>query len=120
MLVVEDDEQMRVLLTALLEQAGHRVRTAANGRAALAELDRQAPDLILLDAVMPVMDGPALVRQLKNREDTSHIPILIVSGHSEYALAATITLGAEGFLAKPFEADRLLELIEELTPRPSP
>lgn len=78
-LVVDDDPGILDLHSRLVEQTGHRVVTARNGREALARVDQQAPDLILLDLMMPEMDGFAVLDELRARESTRDIPVIILT-----------------------------------------
>jgi adenylate cyclase len=104
-LVVDDDALNRKLLVHLLEQQGHRARTAENGREAL-ELARAAPtDVVLLDIVMPELDGISVLEQLKSDRDLMHIPVIMISAIDELAsVVRCIEIGAEDYLQKPFDA----------------
>ena len=99
-LVVDDEETFMGIVTTLLEQEGHRVVPAPDGDAALAAIDRQSPDLIVLDLELPGMSGLELLNRLRPRVD---VPIIVVSGHdaeSERVLA--FDLGADDYVVKPF------------------
>ena len=75
-LIVDDEPQNRKLLEMLLQADGYATRSVANGKHALASIAQQAPDLILLDIMMPVLDGYTVARTLKAHAATSHIPII--------------------------------------------
>jgi DNA-binding response OmpR family regulator len=99
-LVVDDEETFVHLVRTLLEQEGHRVVPAADGDAALSAIEREAPDLIVLDLELPGMSGLELLSRLRPRVD---VPIIVVSGReaeSERVLA--FDLGADDYVVKPF------------------
>jgi CheY-like chemotaxis protein len=108
------------MLTSVLEQWGYQVRTAANGREAITELERKPADLVLLDAVMPEMDGAAFLQQRRQREVLSAVPTVVISGFPDYAIASTMGLGAEGFLSKPFGLEELMRTLQRMTAPRSP
>ena len=78
-LVVEDDPINRILLTTCLNQEGYTIRTAENGRQALDLLERKPFDLMLLDLLMPEMDGFEVLKWIKTRPGLQHLPIIVVS-----------------------------------------
>ena len=83
LLIVDDDVQIRSLLDALLQDQGYRTLTASSGEQALATVAQQPPDLILLDATMPGIDGYQVARRLKANPSTANIPIIMLSGQGE-------------------------------------
>ncbi len=102
-LIVEDDRINRALLSRHVERMGRRVAVAENGRQALDVLARDSCDLVLLDMMMPEMDGRELLARMKEREDLRSIPVVVISGLGEAETAAQcIAVGAEDFLTKPF------------------
>jgi CheY-like chemotaxis protein len=104
LLVVDDTVENRDLLQVLLQQQGHQVTAAASGLEALDLLARQPFDLILLDVMMPVMDGFAVLERLKAHESWRHIPVLMVSALDRLdAVVNCIAQGAEDYLIKPFD-----------------
>src|SRR5437868_10548242 len=111
-LVVDDDPDILQTLALCLSTEGYRVLMASNGREALDVLDREKPAIILLDLMMPVMDGWQFVHELdaRGRRD---VPLLILSadravqGHAQ-------KLRASGHLAKPFDLDELLGKVQQL------
>lgn len=114
-LVVEDDEQLRSWLRKLLESKGYSVLEAGDGNKALAWINRERPDLIVLDIYLPDRDGLETLLQLRKGGQT--FKVLAISGkfdagHSTDALA--IILGACETLAKPFAASVFLERVERL------
>ena len=112
-LVIDDDAIMRRLLTALLEQMGHSVCTAADGEAGLREVGTVRPQLVILDMNMPRLDGYEVARRLKRDANLRQIPILALTGQIEiedYQKARAA--GCDGFLAKPVDPDRLREKLD--------
>jgi CheY-like chemotaxis protein len=104
-LVVDDEKQNRDLLRDLLEAHGYQVATAANGVQALEKVAKNPPDVVLLDLMMPQMDGFEVCRRLKAARDTAHIPILIVTALSERKERMMgIAAGANDFLNKPIDS----------------
>jgi class 3 adenylate cyclase len=101
-LVVDDNEENRQLLARRLVRDGHQVLTAAGGREAMALLQREPVDLVLLDVMMPDLDGPAVLARLKQDPERRHIPVLMISALDETAsVVRSIELGAEDYLPKP-------------------
>lgn len=108
-LVVDDDEKNVKLLQALLMPRGYTVATASNGQEALQQVAAEAPDLILLDVMMPILNGFEVCLRLKNDPDTRLIPIVIMTalGQVEERIQG-IEAGADDFLTKPVHRDELL------------
>jgi adenylate cyclase len=103
-LVVDDDEGNRDVLSRRLSREGYAVSVAADGSAALAALASAPVDLVLLDVMMPGMDGYEVLTQLKARPELRSIPVLMISALDEIAsVVRCIELGAEDYLAKPFD-----------------
>ncbi|NOK63116.1 MAG: Adenylate cyclase [Chloroflexi bacterium AL-W] len=103
-LVVDDEIAIVELLSRFLTREGHQVITATNGVEALEKVRQHPPDLILLDVVMPGMDGFTLCQQLKENEETALIPITMLTGQDDYGYRTRgIESGADDFLSKPFE-----------------
>jgi CheY-like chemotaxis protein len=117
-LVVDDDPDILEALSEILESEGFGVRRARNGREALDSLGAQLPGLILLDLMMPVMDGWEFVEQIRPRRDWAEIPVIVLSADRNVSSKAR-SLGAVGYLAKPFELRELLELVRSSIPGPS-
>ncbi len=101
-LVVDDSPTMRAMLCDILTDQGYRVRQAENGMMALDEVSKSRPDLILLDVMMPELDGYAVCRAL--REDKEYLPILMITAKGDpQDLVQGIESGADDYIAKPFE-----------------
>jgi CheY-like chemotaxis protein len=111
-LVVDDDDCIRGALQALLEDEGYRVLAAENGLEALAVCGEGLPSLIVLDLMMPKMDGVTFMEALR-RGHPSIPPVLVLSA-SQRAPQQVAQLGVEGYLAKPFDLDELLHAVERL------
>ncbi len=114
-LVVEDEARLRELLRLYLERAGYEVREAADGRAALDAVDEDPPDLLVVDLMLPKLQGEALIRAI--RED-SQVPILIASAkRSDVERIAGLRLGADDYLPKPFNVHELVERVNAILRR---
>ena len=114
-LVVDDDARVREFMRINLELEGYSVREADGGEAALRVIEDQAPDLVLLDVVMPGVDGWQLLRQLEERHGS--IPVIMVSGQvDERSAAEAAQHGARGFVGKPFDPQDLLARAKQLVP----
>jgi len=103
-LVVDDDRVNRVVLSKLLEREGYRSRSAVDGREALRVLAEERFDAVLLDIVMPEVDGLEVLRRVKGDSALWHIPVIMVSAVDETeSIVACLELGAEDYLLKPFD-----------------
>jgi CheY-like chemotaxis protein len=107
-LVVDDEPDQRFLLRRIFERAGHEVSDAVDGAAALAAVRESAPDLVVTDVMMPVMNGVELIRRLRADPATDHIPILAASGDSQLAGAA------DAIVPKPYEWQKLIDVATAL------
>jgi len=107
-LAVDDSTTLRKILSILLERKGYRVLTAADGMQALAKLDEQSPDLILLDITMPRMDGYQVCKVIKQNPYTKQIPVVMLSGNDGFFDKVKGKLaGAADYVTKPFEEEQL-------------
>jgi two-component system, OmpR family, response regulator len=105
-LVVDDDAHLREVVRFALEKAGHQVREARDGAAALRAVDERAPDLIVLDIVMPELDGLSVCRELRAR---SRVPIIFVSSRDEELdRVLGLELGGDDYIGKPFSPRELV------------
>jgi CheY-like chemotaxis protein len=108
-LIAEDFEDARDLYKDYLEFSGYSVKTASNGREAIALARSLQPDLILMDASMPVLDGWQATRELKANPATSHIPVLALTAHAfDDARQEAQESGCDGFVTKPCLPDDLV------------
>lgn len=114
-LVVEDDSDLRKILRAILMREGYSVLTAGDGEEGLEVVEAHHPDLILLDVMMPKMDGRELCRRLKANVRTSQIPIIMLTAMSETNdRIGGLDLGANDYVTKPYEQRELLMRVRNL------
>ena len=113
-LVVDDTPENIRLLEALLEPRGYAVITASSGQEALAKLRDQHPDLVLLDVVMPEMDGYEVCRRLREDPATTVLPVVMVTASGSEQRVAAIEAGADDFISKPLDQAELLARIRSL------
>jgi len=117
-LVVDDDAAICNLAGACIRHAlgeSYRVSYARNGKKALEAVQRERPDLVLLDVMMPVMDGFEVCRQLKSMPDADTIPILFLTAlGDDESVEKGLALGGDGYVVKPFNAVTLAAQITEL------
>ncbi|HEY0288584.1 MAG TPA: EAL domain-containing protein [Pseudomonas sp.] len=108
LLIVDDEVQVRKLLSVMLENQGYRTLTARSGEEALAMVEQEPPDLILLDIMMPGMNGYEVASRLKGSKTTANIPIIMLSALSDQrSRLRGLEAGAEDFLSKPVESVEL-------------
>ena len=110
-LVIEDDPDMREIERATLECAGHSVVVAGNGREALDILERRRPCVILLDLMMPIMDGLTFLAERQKRGFADGVPVVCVSAADRSMHDRALTLGARECLEKPPDFDELCERV---------
>jgi DNA-binding response OmpR family regulator len=104
MLVVDDDEMNQDVLARYLKREGHKVSTAADGAQALQMIAAERFDVVLLDIMMPVLDGYQVLERMKSDARLRDIPVIVLSAASELeSVVKCIELGAEDYLPKPFE-----------------
>lgn len=117
-LVVDDDPDILEAICEILAMEGYRVAQARHGAEALARVAAERPDLILLDLMMPVMDGAAFAEALRARHPGAGIPVLVISADASPDRAEG--LEATAFLAKPFDLETLLAQVAAATGGPPP
>jgi len=114
-LVVDDDPRVREFVRENLERAGYSVREAERADEALAVVEDQAPDLVLLDVVMPGTDGWQLLQRMQERHGS--IPVIMFSGQVDEATAGEAARrGADDFVGKPFDPQQLVDRAKRLVP----
>lgn len=111
-LVIEDDEDVRRVIVESLQHAGHAVRAAADGREGLAELERELPDLIVVDYAMPGMNGAEVIRKVRKKAPA--LPVILATGYADMVEVGRV-LGTQSILTKPFDIASLLRAVEEAT-----
>ena len=116
-LVVDDDERIRQYVRVNLEMEGYAVREAASAEEGLAVLDEASPDLILLDVMMPQVDGWEMLRRVHERHGVGAIPVIMFSGKiDDQAAGEAASRGAQEFIGKPFSPQQLIESTKQLLP----
>ena len=115
-LVVDDDPEVLTALRTLLEREGYRVLTASDGNTGLAAAEREAPDLVVVDMVMPRRSGFLVLEKLKARPGAPPV-IMITATEGGRHRAHAEMLGADDYLLKPFALERLLKSVDRLCPR---
>jgi two-component system phosphate regulon response regulator PhoB len=117
-LIVEDEAEIAELIRYHVEREGARARVAGSGRLALEAVERRRPDLVVLDLMLPDLDGLEVCRRLRWRQETRNLPILIVSAKGEEADIVTgLELGADDYVTKPFSPGVLMARIRNLLRR---
>jgi class 3 adenylate cyclase/CheY-like chemotaxis protein len=113
-LVVDDQPPNIRLLEAILSPRGYDVRTASSGPEALAAIDREGVDLVLLDIVMPGMDGYEVCRTIRERPATAYLPVVMVTASGDEQKIRALEAGADDFVAKPIDQSELLARVASL------
>jgi DNA-binding response OmpR family regulator len=114
-LVVDDEPQVVWMLRFSLEAEGYRTLTARDGRSALDEIREHHPELVLLDIMMPVMDGWSVLEEIREMSEEERPRIVVVSARASLRdRAKAAELGADAFIAKPFNVDDLVGVLRQL------
>lgn len=113
-LIVDDDERLREFVRVNLEMDGYEVREAASAEEGLAALEEEPPDLILLDVMMPQMDGWEMLRRVHERHGVDTIPVIMFSGKVDEASERAQEKGVKAFIGKPFDPQQLIESTRQL------
>ncbi|MBI3650229.1 MAG: response regulator [Acidobacteria bacterium] len=113
-LVVEDNFDSREMLGVFLRCNGFTVSFAEDGCQALAAIKRDPPDLIITDLEMPNLNGIEMIRQLRQHEETRHLPVLVLTACRPPMIQAALEEGANAATSKPVEIDALVDLIRQL------
>ncbi len=118
-LIVEDNSELLELMRLALKQAGFRTATASNGVDALRAARDLAPDVVVLDLVLPELDGFAVCERLRKDACTASVPIIVLTGlSSEFARLASLEAGANEYVTKPVSPEALVSTIKQLLRRP--
>jgi DNA-binding response OmpR family regulator len=114
-LVVDDDKEVREILSFALKHDGFEVSVASNGQRLQQLLTQRLPDLIILDVMMPGEDGFRLCRNLRHDPTTQHIPIIIMTAHAEHIYQRiSADVGADQHITKPFHPLEVVEKVKAL------
>jgi CheY-like chemotaxis protein len=121
-LVVEDDDAIRGLVSEVLREDGYQVREATNGAEALQTVQEGCPDLIVLDLMMPVMNGWTFLEECRRNLPCAEVPVVVTSASHDLPRTADRlrAMGVRTCLAKPFDVDGLLALVERYAPADPP
>jgi len=114
--IADDEEQLALAVKIRLQSQGYQVRTAPNGQAALELAEQQRPDLILLDVLMPVMDGYSCLREINARFGRGKIPVIILTARDRMKDLFELE-GIEDYVVKPFDHEDLLVRIDRALKR---
>ncbi|MBD0373156.1 MAG: response regulator [Pyrinomonadaceae bacterium] len=116
-MVVEDFEDNRFMMRRLLEMSGYRVVEAVNGEQAVEVATRERPHLILMDLSLPLLDGLAATRRIRQHEALRRIPIIAVSAHDTSDFHAdALAAGCNDYVTKPIDFEQLEQLLRRLLP----
>ncbi len=114
-MVVDDDPDIVTVLTIMLEEKEYKVRHAYSGMQLLSGLDGEKPDLIILDLMMPQMDGLEVLDRLKADQETSSIPVILLTAQGEFEkLMSGYKKGADYYITKPFTKSQLVNSIDAI------
>ena len=114
-MLVDDEPELRGIVALRLESLGYRVVIADDGQEAIQLLETEKPDLILLDVMMPGMDGYEVCNEIKTRDETSHIPVILFTAKPEQKEKIRSNysfIAADDYILKPFETEDLLAKIK--------
>ncbi len=118
-LVVDDDPDLREIIRIMLEASGYEVRCATNGKEAVKAVAQKRPAVVLLDMLMPVMDGWQCARELRARYGND-VPIVVVTAAEHARARADQVGGVDDVLSKPFEMDDLVRVVDRYAPKREP
>ena len=117
-LIVDDDEKLREYVRVNLEMEGYTVREAGSAEEGLRVLEETTPNLVLLDVMMPEVDGWEMLQRVQERHGIGTIPVIMFSGKvDEQAADEAASRGAQGFIGKPFNPQELIDQTKQLLPR---
>ncbi|MBE2221696.1 MAG: response regulator [Anaerolineae bacterium] len=119
-LVVDDEDMTRQMIAMFLKMDGHDAVEAENGVDALEKVSMHQPDAIILDVMMPVMDGITVCKKLRANPATASIPVLMLSGRSQLgAEEEGLEAGANAYMKKPMDPKEMLTLLKEMMMQPA-
>lgn len=115
-LLVDDDADILSAMRTVIERKGYRVVTAPDGNLGLAVAEREAPDLVIVDMMMPRKSGFLVLEKLKSRPDGAPKVIMVTANEGSRHRAYAEILGVDDYIRKPFEMNRLLDSVQKLCP----
>lgn len=119
-LVVEDDAASAHMIHEILRLEGYAIKVVSEGRAALQSLRSNAYDIVVLDVMLPGMDGIAIMKEIRDDPATAHIPVVILSAKTDDATTwAGWRAGCNYYMTKPFDPDELLQILKRHEPAPT-
>lgn len=113
-LVTDDDQDVRELVAFVLQKDGHNVTKAQDGQGCLEHVSLEKPDLIVLDVMMPVMDGYTVFTKLAENDDTRGIPILVLTAKGAMQDVFQQSSNVKGYVAKPFDPETLRDKVRKI------
>ena len=115
-LIVDDEQQLALAVKIRLQSRGYQVATAGDGRQALEAIEKDRPDLVILDILMPVMDGYSCIREMNNRFGRGKIPVIVLTARDRMKDLFDLE-GIEDYVVKPFDHEDLLARIDRALKR---
>jgi excisionase family DNA binding protein len=115
-LIVDDDERLREYVRVNLEMEGYSVQEAGSAEEGMGVLDDLRPDLVLLDVMMPKVDGWEMLQRMHERHGVGSIPVVMFSGKVDEGAGEAAERGAQGFIGKPFDPQELIAQTKQLLP----
>jgi len=117
-LIVEDEESLLKLESILLSSKGYQVTGVMDGKSALDEINARKPDLVVLDIMLPELDGFEVCKRIKENPETAGIPVVMLTAKkNSQDYARGMQVGADAYVTKPFKSAQVMELIESLLSR---
>lgn len=116
-LIVDDESGIVEVLELILADAGYRVLSALNGQEALTRMEQITPDAVIMDFMMPIMDGAELLQRMISHDGFKSIPVIMTSAMPEESVKQRCS-GYRVFLRKPFKSDKLLDALQQLLSHP--
>ena len=114
-LIADDEEDIKTILSLYLETNGYEVITAFDGLSAVEQARENHPDAILMDVMMPILDGIEVTRQLKSAEETKDIPVIMLTAAAQSGMMEkAMRVGAKDYISKPFEPDDVKKIIDRV------
>lgn len=114
-LIIDDDETILSLVAANLKKSGYASLSASNGEEGIKSARKHKPDAIILDWIMPGMDGDEVLNALKDNEGTAHIPVIMLTARNEVNnVSDSLQHGAKDYIVKPYDHNHLIKRLEKL------